>query len=370
MSKARTIANLGGGVPDPFNPVAVTGATPSLDLGSYNFFNNGTLTANTTVSFANVPTNARWSYTAKIGNASGSWDLSTMLFVRSQSQSAQETIATGVFFKPDGTKMYIIGFSGVSEYNLATPWFIATETHVQTTSVSAQESQPQDIFFKPDGTKMYIVGDNGDEVNEYNLSAAWDSSTISASSVFSVSSQDSNPRGIHFKPDGTKMYIVGANDLDINEYSLSTAWDITSASYVQNFSVSAQEINPNAVFFKPDGTKMYVIGSSGDVIDEYALSTAWDISTASFSLSSISVSGLESDPQGLFFHPDGDIVYVTGANDDVTLQYSLGTASTITLPSSIENPPTAATPYNAKVVYDFFTMDSGTTVTLIGEEVI
>ena len=61
MSKARTIADLGGGVPDPFNPVAVTGATPSLDVGSYNFFNNGTITANTTVSFASVPTNAKWS---------------------------------------------------------------------------------------------------------------------------------------------------------------------------------------------------------------------------------------------------------------------------------------------------------------------
>jgi sugar lactone lactonase YvrE len=358
------------GLTPTFNPVTVTGATPSLDLSSYNFFNNGTLTANTTVSFSNVPTNARWSYTAKIANASGAWDLSTMSFVSSQKQSAQETVGTGVFFKPDGTKMYIIGFSGVHEYNLATPWMIATETHVQTTSVSAQESQPQDIFFKSDGTKMYIVGDNGDEVNEYNLSTAWDSSTISASSVFSVSSQDSNPRGMHFKPDGTKMYIVGANDLDINEYNLSTAWDITSASYSQNFSVSAQEINPNAVFFKPDGTKMYVLGSSGDVIDEYALSTAWDISTASFSLSSASVSVLESDPQGLFFHPDGDIVYVMGANDDVTVQYTLGTASTITLPASVENPPTVATPYNSKVVYDFFTMDGGTTVTLIGEEVI
>jgi hypothetical protein len=68
----------------------------------------------------------------------------------------------------------------------------------------------------------------------------------------------------------------------VNEYDLSTAWDITTASYLQNFSVAAQETNPQDLFFKPDGTKMYVIGSSGDDVNEYDLSTAWDVTTASY----------------------------------------------------------------------------------------
>ena len=33
-----------------------------------------------------------------------------------------------------------------------------------------------------------------------------------------------------FNNDGTKMYIIGHGD-EINEYSLSTAFDISSASY-------------------------------------------------------------------------------------------------------------------------------------------
>ena len=44
-----------------------------------------------------------------------------------------------------------------------------------------------------------------------------------------------------------------------------------------NFSVNPQESTPEAVFFKPDGTKMYILGRSGDDVGEYALSTAWDI---------------------------------------------------------------------------------------------
>jgi len=58
---------------------------------------------------------------------------------------------------------------------------------------------------------------------------------------FSVAAQETNPSGMFFKPDGTKMYVIGFTGDDVNEYDLSTAWDITTASYLQNFSVAAQE---------------------------------------------------------------------------------------------------------------------------------
>ena len=45
-----------------FHPVAVTGTSPSLNVGTYNFFDNGTLSGNTTVTFASIPTEAKWSY--------------------------------------------------------------------------------------------------------------------------------------------------------------------------------------------------------------------------------------------------------------------------------------------------------------------
>jgi hypothetical protein len=67
------------------------------------------------------------------------------------------------------------------------------------------------------------------------------------------------------------MYIVGVSGQDVNEYDLSTAWDISSASYLQNFSVSAQETSPRGVFFKPDGLKMYIVGVSGQDVNEYDL---------------------------------------------------------------------------------------------------
>ena len=36
-----------------------------------------------------------------------------------------------------------------------------------------------------------------------------------------------------------------------------------------------------------DGTKMYIVGSSGDSVESWTLSTAWDISTGSYDSVSI-----------------------------------------------------------------------------------
>ena len=137
-------------------------------------------------------------------------------------------------------------------------------------SVSAQEATPYGLFFKPDGTKMYVIGTGGDEVNEYDLSAAWDISTASYLQSFSVATEEIFPYAVFFDPNGLRMYITGTSGDDINEYSLSSAWDISSASYVQNFSVAAQVTNPHGLFFKTDGTKMYVLHASNDTIYQYS----------------------------------------------------------------------------------------------------
>jgi len=302
---------------------------------------------------------------------STAWDVSAASFDFPTegyfSVAAQELSPTGIFFKPDGTKMYVIGYTGddVNEYNLSTAWDITSASYLQNFSVSAQETNPTGIFFKPDGLKMYIIGQVGDDVNEYDLSTAWDVSSASYLQNFSVAAQEIVPSGIFFKPDGLKMYIIGQSGDDVNEYDLSTAWDITSASYLQNFSVAAQETFPQGLFFKPDGTKMYVIGQSGDDVNEYDLSTAWDVSSASY-LQNFSVAAQETFPQGLFFKPDGTKMYVIGYTGDAVWQYSTGSVGdvTFTYPASVEwpagTPPTAPADGETDLL-TFLTQDGGTT---------
>jgi DNA-binding beta-propeller fold protein YncE len=228
------------------------------------------------------------------------------------SVSGQETSPEALFFKPDGAKMYVLGVTGddVNEYDLSSAWDITSASFSQNFSVASQELGPSGLFFKPDGSKMYITGFDGDDVNEYDLSTAWDISTASFLQNFSLAGQDSTPRGIFFKPDGTKMYVSGTTNDAVFEYSLSAAWDISSASYVQSFSVVTQDNAPEDVSFNPDGTKMYVVGDQANRVYEYDLSAAWDISTATYNSISFGVGTQDTSPNGVFFKSDGSKMYV------------------------------------------------------------
>ena len=65
--------------------------------------------------------------------------------------------------------------------------------------------------------------------------------TTSFVDSFSVALQENNPQGIAFNNDGTKMFVVGFDGDDVNEYTLSTGFDVSTASFVDSFSVAAQE---------------------------------------------------------------------------------------------------------------------------------
>ena len=346
----------------------ITGTT--LDLTSGNVFSY-TPTAETTFVFSNPPTTGTaLGFTLELNGEfiDGGYDLANAEPTEGYfSVAAQETSPTGIFFKPDGLKMYVTGYNGddVNEYDLSTAWDITSASYLQNFSVSAQETSPSGVFFKPDGTKMYVIGNTGDDVNEYDLSTAWDITSASYLQNFSVSAQETAPQDIFFKPDGTKMYVTGSTGDDVNEYDLSTAWDVTSASYLQNFSVAAQETVPQNIFFKPDGTKMYVTGSSGGDVNEYDLSTAWDVTSASY-LQNFSVAAQEAAPTGVFFKPDGTKMYVIGLTGDAVRQYSTGFAgdATFTYPASVKwpagTPPTAPADGETDIL-TFFTQDGGST---------
>jgi len=78
------------------------------------------------------------------------------------------------------------------------------------------------------------------------------------------------------------MFILGKTGDDVNEYTLTTAWDVSSASFVDSFSVASEEASPSDIAFSKSGEKMFIVGNNDDDVNEYTLTTAWDVSTASF----------------------------------------------------------------------------------------
>lgn len=268
---------------------------------------------------------------------STAWDITTgSLDSYSLDVSAYDNAPALLYFKPDGTRMYIDSLNGdIMEWELTTAWDLSTAfvNRTENTFLTVSyETAPRAVQFKPDGTKMYIVGSAGDSVDTFDLSTAWDLSTATFTSVFSMNSQDTNPMGFFFKSDGTKMYMCGSTNDQFHSYDLSTAWDPTSATL--NTSVGPLEsgaaLDPESLYYKPDGTVMYYVSSVTDTVYQHNLSTAWDLPAAGNADATFSVATEETSPTALFFKSDGTIMYVLGrAGDDVNA-YNLSTAWDIT----------------------------------------
>jgi len=263
------------------------------------------------------------------------------VFVDSFDISNEETIPQSLAFNNDGTKMFVVGRAGkdINEYTLSTGFDVSTASFVDSFDVRNEETEPKGLAFNNDGTKMFVVGYTEDKVFEYNLSPAFDVSTATVVDGFLVRDQDLIPAGLAFNNDGTKMFVVGQHGDDVNEYTLSTGFDVSTASFVDSFDVSSEETSPLDLKFNSDGTKMFVVGFTGDDVNEYTLSTGFDVSTASF-VDSFDVSNEESAPTGLAFNSDGTKMFVSGKTGDDVNEYTLSCAYKVTSSSTCDDPST------------------------------
>jgi DNA-binding beta-propeller fold protein YncE len=159
---------------------------------------------------------------------------------------------------------------------------VSSASFVDSFNITSQDTVPSGVAFSKSGEKMFIASNQGDDVNEYTLATAWDVSSASFVDSFSVASEESSPSDLIFSKSGEKMFIVGNNGDDVNEYTLTTAWDVSTASFVDSFNVNSQEATPQDIWFDSSGKTMFILGKAGDDVNVYKLTTAWDVSTASF----------------------------------------------------------------------------------------
>jgi VCBS repeat-containing protein len=233
--------------------------------------------------------------------------------------NASATQPQDVKFNNDGTKMFVVddGSNAIREYHLSTGYDISTASYDSILQINSQDTSPRAIAFNNDGTKMFVVGWMGQDINEYHLTTGFDISTASYDSNFSISSQENGPNGLAFNSDGTKMFVSGDGTGDaVNEYTLSTGFDVSTASYDSKFSTLSQDTSSQGLAFSNDGKKMFVAGDTGNDINEYTLSTGFDVSTASF-VGSFDVSSQGTQPTGITFNNDGTKMFITDSSGNL-----------------------------------------------------
>jgi sugar lactone lactonase YvrE len=243
----------------------------------------------------------------------------------------EDTLVYSLYFKPDGTKIYIAGQdnSNIYSYTLSIPWDISTASYDGFGfSVISEDLFPEEIFFKPDGTKMYVIGDDNDRIYSYTLSTPWNISSASYDDEsFFVGGQDWASFSFFFRNDGSRVYVLGSNQAQIFSYSLKNSWEISTASYnIENFYVGNEDKTPEEIFFRSDGLKMYILGSTTAKVYSYTLSTPWEVDTATYDGLEFYVGSEDSNPTSLFFKTDGTKMYILGSTNTRVYSYTLSNA--------------------------------------------
>ena len=274
------------------------------------------------------------------GAALESGDFATSLWVQNLLINTEETRPRGLTFSNDGTKMFVIGFqqnnsssSGdanddIHEYTLSTPFNISTASYVD--SLAMADNKETSIKFNNDGSKLFVTGDKNNKVQEFSLTANFNLSSATLESVFVTSNEEGTPFGIDFNNDGTMMYITGHENDSIHQYELAVGFDLSEGvTLLRSQDLSAQDIEPSSIEFNTDGTRMFIIGTRDNVVDQYDLSTGFDISTLSH-VGFLKLNSEQYNPSGIAFSPSGLKMIITGYQETAEVnEYTLNCPFTL-----------------------------------------
>ena len=210
------------------------------------------------------------------------------------------------------------------------------------TTTSPYDDYPTGIAMKPDGTKVYIIGYRNDRVAEFSLTTPFDLTNTTLNGSYYVGGSDGFPFGLYFKPDGTAFWFIGRDSTPskVYKYSLSTAWDITTASYDTVWNINPDNnstYNWHCLMFSNDGTKFHLAGENGRIY-RYDVGTAWDLTSTLTNGGFMSwYIDYQDDIHGMAFNSDGtQLIAVSSSSTDLLVvkelstPYDTTTASTAT----------------------------------------
>lgn len=285
---------------------------------------------------------------------SSAWDASTIvtssgnptIYNSTQFDDFERTIRPrGLYISSDDTKMFAstdtrfasgaknYQDSRLSGYDLSSAGDITTGTIMKpsTDFISIVEETvtgldktavgPKNagIAFSPDGSSLFTIGKGSSyaKIFKWTLSTPWAVATASYSQ-----NQDLNPQGssiveaVAFKSDGT-LFVTKAGTT-LYRFSMSSAFDVTTATKDKEINLGSGKASNDGMYITPDGTKIFTSTSgSPDYINEFTMSTAWDVSTAT-ETNSVSMAAFTdlTDIQNLTFDTSGRVLIVSSVTND------------------------------------------------------
>ena len=205
-------------------------------------------------------------------------------------------------------------------------------------SSSIIENRVSSSFIGDNGTKLYALGKDTRTIYQYTLSTPWDvtsatyegkSKLVSSSVHWSVSMvyglhgiPETASVGMYWKPDGTRLYLLGLETRKIYEVTASVAWDVTTLLTTEVINTSSlsvkiptfNETTSSQMYFTNDGTRLFITQQGTNEIHQLTQSgVPWNLKTYNLDYT-ITTTPTLTKPIDIEFVNNGFSYYLTNIN--------------------------------------------------------
>ena len=167
--------------------------------------------------------------------ASTAWDASTLSSSDEFSISGTDSASrehSNIRISENGEYFYRSTIRNIYKYDLSTPWNISSATLASTTPNPLKSPDDDAIInLKRDGTKMLLCDPGATKTALYELSAPWDTSTLTRIKKVNYDfHNNSGVFGLKLSPDGTEVLAFNSSlgTSFITKYNWLTPWELDS----------------------------------------------------------------------------------------------------------------------------------------------
>jgi len=144
---------------------------------------------------------------------------------------------TGTAFSKTIAKPFVIGTGNAGMVEGATNAFNIAGADSTPLSITGTDStQPEGVLWLLNGTRLFISDNQNNRIIQYNPATPWDSATKGAIvNTLSVSGQGPAPFDICATDDGLELYVTNDGGNDLDQYTMTTAGDLSTATYTNRY---------------------------------------------------------------------------------------------------------------------------------------
>ena len=239
----------------------------------------------------------------------------------SNKQTPADISISGIKWNAAGTRFYVCDSanSRINQYNCSTAYDISTAVYTSTFSTYGKEDEPRDLIFNTAGTTMIVLGSKGHydqgitgpQLIQYTLSTGFDISTASFVKRATVGT-DTEVKGLISNTAGTVFYVSGDQLNKTTSYTISSAFDVGSVVFLAEYDHSSSITNLRGIALNSAGTKLYGVNNSTNAILEYPLNTGFNLVSIQPTNATFTIRTNNINPKNITFNSDGSKMFITG----------------------------------------------------------